>query len=171
MSGTSADGIDAALVRITEEEGRPRAELVEFATVPYPDELRDRLFAAFADRVTTRDLCLLNALVGELFAAAAQAVAAAAGVPLAVNRVGSMLTPFFVKQQGQPVRNFADATACDTAAYATFFHSMLEQGIHLAPSQYEAMFVGLAHKNDLIDKTVDAAAVAFKAVARSKRAA
>jgi glutamate-1-semialdehyde 2,1-aminomutase len=93
--------------------------------------------------------------------------AAAAGVPLALNRVGSILTPFFVKQEGQPVTNFAQATGCDTAAYATFFHTMLENGIHLAPSQYEAMFVGLAHKKDLLEKTVDAAAVSFKAVAKA----
>jgi glutamate-1-semialdehyde 2,1-aminomutase len=93
--------------------------------------------------------------------------AAAAGVPLALNRVGSMMTPFFVRDEGQTVTNYAEATACDTAAYATFFHAMLEEGIHLAPSQYEAMFVGLAHKNDLIDKTIDAAAKAFKVVARS----
>ena len=97
--------------------------------------------------------------------------AAGAGVPVAVNRVGSMLTPFFVKQQGQVVMNFADATACDTAAYATFFHAMLDNGVHLAPSQYEAMFVGLAHKKDLIEKTIDAARASFKAVARSRSSA
>jgi glutamate-1-semialdehyde 2,1-aminomutase len=94
--------------------------------------------------------------------------AAKAGVPLALNRVGSMLTPFFVKQEGQQVTNFAEATACDTAAYATFFHAMLDNGVHLAPSQYEAMFVGLAHKKDLIEKTLDAAATAFKAVAKAR---
>jgi glutamate-1-semialdehyde 2,1-aminomutase len=88
-----------------------------------------------------------------------------AGVSLAVNRVGSMLTPFFVKTQGQAVTNYAEATACDTAAYATFFHGMLREGVHLAPSQYEAMFVGLAHKKEVIEETVRAARVAFKAVA------
>jgi glutamate-1-semialdehyde 2,1-aminomutase len=94
--------------------------------------------------------------------------AAKAGVPLALNRVGSMLTPFFVKQEGQQVTNYAEATACDTAAYATFFHAMLDNGVHLAPSQYEAMFVGLAHKKDLIEKTINAAALAFKAVAKAR---
>jgi glutamate-1-semialdehyde 2,1-aminomutase len=94
--------------------------------------------------------------------------AAAAGVPLALNRVGSMLTPFFVKRDGQRVTNYAEATACDTAAYATFFHAMLDNGVHLAPSQDEAMFVGLAHKKDLIEKTIAAAAVAFKAVAKAR---
>jgi len=94
-----------------------------------------------------------------------ESAAAGAGVPLAVNRVGSMLTPFFVKSPGQPVTNYAQATACDTAAYATFFHSMLEEGVHLAPSQYEAMFVGLAHKKEVIEETIRAAGVAFKSVA------
>jgi len=94
--------------------------------------------------------------------------AASAGVPLALNRVGSMLTPFFVRTDGDAVTTFADATACDTAAYATFFHSMLEQGVHLAPSQYEAMFVGLAHKDSQIEQTIDAAANAFKKVAKSR---
>ena len=80
-----------------------------------------------------------------------------------------MLTPFFVRHAGAaPSTNYAEATACDTAAYATFFHAMLDNGVHLAPSQYEAMFVGLAHKNDLIEETVAAAAKAFKAVAKSK---
>ena len=56
-----------------------------------------------------------------------------AGVPLAVNRVGSMLTPFFVKK-GPTVTNFAQATACDTAAYAKFFHAMLEEGSFSPPA-------------------------------------
>jgi glutamate-1-semialdehyde 2,1-aminomutase len=102
-----------------------------------------------------------SALIAEGLAQAA----ADAGVPLAVNRVGSMLTPFFVRQKGQTVTNYSEATACDTAAYAAFFHDMLNNGVYLAPSQYEAMFVGLAHKKDLIEETLGAAAKAFKAVA------
>jgi glutamate-1-semialdehyde 2,1-aminomutase len=70
--------------------------------------------------------------------------AAAAGVKIVVNRVGSMLTPFFVRAS-QAVTNFAQATSCDSAAYAAFFHAMLDEGVMLAPSQYEAMFVGMAH--------------------------
>jgi glutamate-1-semialdehyde 2,1-aminomutase len=93
------------------------------------------------------------------------AAAEDAGVPLALNRVGSMLTPFFVKTKGETVSNYTEATACDTAAYATFFHVILAEGVYLAPSQYEAMFVGLAHKKDLIQDTIKAAGKAFKAVA------
>jgi len=90
-------------------------------------------------------------------AAGLEKAAADAGVPLAVNRVGSMLTPFFVKQAGAKVENFADATACDTAAYAKFFRAMLDSGVYLAPSQFEAMFVGLAHTPEAIEQTLAAA--------------
>jgi glutamate-1-semialdehyde 2,1-aminomutase len=89
--------------------------------------------------------------------------AAAAGVPLTVNRVGSMLTPFFVKSAGKKVENLADATSGDTAAYGRFFHAMLGEGVYLAPSQYEAMFVGLAHTDEAIGKTIAAAGTAMKA--------
>ncbi|HXE54061.1 MAG TPA: glutamate-1-semialdehyde 2,1-aminomutase [Tepidisphaeraceae bacterium] len=88
-----------------------------------------------------------------------------AGVPLALNRVGSMMTPFFVKEQGKAVNNFEDATSIDTAAYATFFHSMLDSGLYLAPSQFEAMFLSIAHTDAVIEKTIDAAETAFEAVA------
>jgi glutamate-1-semialdehyde 2,1-aminomutase len=93
--------------------------------------------------------------------------AGAAGVPIALNRVGSMLTPFFRTEAGQSVNNFAEATAGNTKAYAAFFHAMLENGVHLAPSQYEAMFVGLAHTDELIERTIDAAEKAFAAVAQT----
>jgi len=93
--------------------------------------------------------------------------AQSAGVPLALNRVGSMMTPFFVRESGKTVSNFAEATAGDTAAYATFFHAMLDNGVYLAPSQYEAMFVGLAHTDEIIDKTIRAAEEAFAAVKKN----
>lgn len=91
-----------------------------------------------------------------------------AGVPVALNRAGSMLTPFFVRVASQPVTNYAQATACDTATYAKFFHAMLDQGVYLAPSQYEAMFVGLAHTEPIIEQTIDAAEKAFAAVKEAR---
>ncbi len=93
--------------------------------------------------------------------------AGAAGVPITVNRVGSMLTPFFVSASGQGVENFEQATACDTRAFAVFFHAMLDQGVYLPPSQFEAWFVGLAHDEKAIEQTIRAAGVAFKAVAKA----
>jgi glutamate-1-semialdehyde 2,1-aminomutase len=91
--------------------------------------------------------------------------AGAAGVPLALNRVGSMLTPFFRMKRDQTVGNFSEAVAGNTMAYAAFFHAMLDAGVHLAPSQYEAMFIGMAHTDDHIEQTIAAAEKAFAAVA------
>ena len=95
-------------------------------------------------------------------------VAAKANVPITINRVGSMLTSFFTKTADQPVRNYADAKSCDVSAYATFFHAMLDRGIYLAPSQFEAMFLGVAHTDELIEETIHAAEAAFAAVAKSR---
>jgi glutamate-1-semialdehyde 2,1-aminomutase len=71
--------------------------------------------------------------------------AAAAGVPVAVNRVGSMLTCFFTEG---PVTDYASAKKADTGRYARYFHAMLERGVFFAPSQFEAAFVSLAHSED-----------------------
>jgi glutamate-1-semialdehyde 2,1-aminomutase len=91
--------------------------------------------------------------------------AEAHNVPVAINRIGSMITPFFVKNAGQPVTNFAEATACDRERFKAFFHAMLDHGVYLPPSQFEAWFVSLAHTEELIQQTIDASKKAFKAVA------
>jgi glutamate-1-semialdehyde 2,1-aminomutase len=83
-----------------------------------------------------------------------------AGLPLTVNRVSSMLTAFFC---AGPVRDYAGARAADSARYARFFHAMLERGVALAPSQFEAAFVSLAHTEDDIDLAARAAAEAMAA--------
>jgi glutamate-1-semialdehyde 2,1-aminomutase len=90
--------------------------------------------------------------------------AKAAKVPVAVNRVGSMIGLFFVREEGQPVTNFTQATAGDTAAYAKFFHAMLNEGIYLAPSMFEVIFVGTAHTDSVIEETIAAAGKAFATV-------
>ncbi|MHB1382497.1 MAG: glutamate-1-semialdehyde 2,1-aminomutase, partial [Thermoleophilia bacterium] len=81
--------------------------------------------------------------------------AAASGErPWCINRVGSMLTFFFT---AGPVTDFDSAKASDTDAYADYFQHMLEQGVYLAPSQFEAAFVSLAHSNEDLDATAAAA--------------
>ena len=85
-----------------------------------------------------------------------------AGVELCVQRVGSMLTPFF---QNGPVRDYAGALRSDTKRFGAFHRSMLERGHYLPASQYEAWFVSLAHTNEAIDATVEAAAEALRAEA------
>ena len=72
-----------------------------------------------------------------------------------VQRVGAMLTPFMTDA---PVRNFEDAQRCDTERYGALFRHLLERGVYIAPSQFEAMFVSLAHGDDEIARTVDAVA-------------
>lgn len=94
--------------------------------------------------------------------------AAEANVPLAVNRVGSMLTPFFVKEAGQRVTNYAEATTCDRERFKTFFNIMLDNGVYLPPSQFEAWFISIAHDDETIKQTVDAAKKAFQAIATAK---
>jgi glutamate-1-semialdehyde 2,1-aminomutase len=71
-----------------------------------------------------------------------------------VRRVGAMLT-LFMTDRG--VRNFEDAQACDTERYGALFRHLLECGIYVAPSQFEAMFVSLAHSDEDVDRTVEAA--------------
>jgi glutamate-1-semialdehyde 2,1-aminomutase len=71
-----------------------------------------------------------------------------------VQRVGSMLTLFAADA---PVRNFEDARGCDVERYGAFFRFLLEEGVYVAPSQYEAMFVSLAHSKEEIEHTIDAA--------------
>jgi glutamate-1-semialdehyde 2,1-aminomutase len=75
-------------------------------------------------------------------AAAMTAAAAAAGVPLRVQRVGTMLTPFFTTE---PVVDYAGAKRCDRSAYNAFFHALLDAGVYLAPSAFEAAFTSAVH--------------------------
>jgi glutamate-1-semialdehyde 2,1-aminomutase len=81
------------------------------------------------------------------------------GVPLCANRVGSMFTWFF--QRG-PVMDWESAAKSDTQAFAKFHRGMLERGVYLPPSQFEAIFVSAAHTKDDIEKTI---AVAEQALA------
>jgi glutamate-1-semialdehyde 2,1-aminomutase len=71
-----------------------------------------------------------------------------------VQRVGSMLTLFM---GSDPVLNLQHATACDAERYGALFRSLLADGVYVAPSQYEAMFVSLAHGDEEIDRTIEAA--------------
>jgi len=84
--------------------------------------------------------------------------AKAAGVPVQINRAGSVLTVFFTPTR---VRDYATAKTSDTARFARFFSAMLDAGIYLPPSQYEAWFVSLAHTKREIQRTITAARAAF----------
>lgn len=80
------------------------------------------------------------------------------GYPLTVGRVGSMATLFF---RAGAVENWDDASGCDRARHGVFFHAMLDQGIYLPPSQFEAMFLSAAHTREDIQGTVEATRIAL----------
>ena len=84
-----------------------------------------------------------------------------AGIAVTINRVGSILSSFFT---AGPVRKFEDVQATDIAAFKRFFSGMLNRGVYLAPSAYEAMFVSLAHTEQDIERTVKAAAESLLAL-------
>ena len=93
--------------------------------------------------------------------------ARAVGVAITQTRVGSMFCTFFTDQ---PVIDYTTAKTASTERYARFFQSMLDQGIYLAPSQFEAGFLSLAHHEPEIERTIEAASVAFAQVTRAARA-
>lgn len=88
-----------------------------------------------------------------------QALADGAGIPFSTNRVGGMFGIFFSQQ---PVETYAQATSCDTHRFNRFFHAMLEGGVYLAPSAFEAGFMSMAHTEQVIADTLRAARGAFE---------
>jgi glutamate-1-semialdehyde 2,1-aminomutase len=126
--------------------GNPLAMAAGIATVGYLRAHRkdvypklERLSAAVADGVS--------------------AAAASAGIPLTTNRVGSMFTWFFTSD---PVTDFTTAARSDTTRFAAFHRAMLQAGVWLPPSQFEAAFLSTAHTDADIRHTVDAARRAFE---------
>jgi glutamate-1-semialdehyde 2,1-aminomutase len=105
------------------------------------------------------------AALGERLAAGLADAAREAGVPLQVNAMGSVLTPFFASE---PVTSYQAASRSNTSAYAAFFRGMLARGIYPPPSQFEAWFISAAHTTKDVDKTVRAARKTFAAMTRAE---
>jgi glutamate-1-semialdehyde 2,1-aminomutase len=97
--------------------------------------------------------------IGEQLEAGMKDAAKSAGVPLEFNRCGSMFASYFTSE---PVWNLVDAMKSDRERFKQFFHGMLQAGIYLAPSQFEAGFLSTAHTEADIEKTVSAAARAMR---------
>ena len=104
----------------------------------------------FFDKLTERTQTLVAGLAR---------VAAVAGVPLATESVGGMFGLFFT--DNDRVSSFAEVMACDSKRFSRFFHGMLERGVYLAPSAFEAGFVSVTHTDAEIDETLAAAAEVF----------
>jgi glutamate-1-semialdehyde 2,1-aminomutase len=122
--------------------GNPLATAAGLATLALLDE------AAYSrlDATTAR------------LAAGLREAAAERGVPVQVSHTTGLLTVFFSEE---PVRDYDDARACDTNSYAAFCRAMLDRGVYLPPSQFEAWFPSLAHTDAHVDRTLEAAAEAF----------
>jgi glutamate-1-semialdehyde 2,1-aminomutase len=125
--------------------GNPLAMAAGIATVTHLRDNRSEIYAK------------LDALSAKLVDGVA-AAASDAGVQLTSNRVGSMFTWFF---NSGKVTDWASASKSDTAAFGLFFRGMLDTGIYLPPSQYEAAFLSAAHTKEDIEKTLAAARGAF----------
>jgi glutamate-1-semialdehyde 2,1-aminomutase len=98
---------------------------------------------------------------GDMLFSGLKRVAEAAGVNVVINRVGSMGSLFFTDE---PVTDFETAKASDENLFKRYFRSMLDQGIYLAPSPYEAAFLSTAHDEEMVQKTIEYASVAFKSL-------
>ncbi len=125
--------------------GNPLAMAAGLATLRYLKEHKKEIYPR------------LDKLSGEL-AAGVAAAAREAGVPICYNRVGSMFTWFFAPC---PVTDWTSAAKADTEAFGRFFRSMLDSGVYLPPSQFEAAFLSTAHTEEDIQQTIAAAKEAF----------
>jgi len=83
------------------------------------------------------------------------------GLPIYMNRIGSMGAIFFTET---PVVDFTTVKAADTQRYADFYRKMLEQGVYLAPSAFEAIFISTAHSDEVIEKTLEYATIALNSI-------
>ena len=98
---------------------------------------------------------------GRILAEGMAEAASHAGIPIFSARVGSMFTLFF---RDRPVTDYSDAMRCDTVSFQKYFSAMLDKGIYLPPSQFETVFVSLAHTERDLDKTIEAAWKSFSSI-------
>ena len=130
--------------------GNPLATAAGIATLKALDE--DSEFYAKIDRTTAR---LADGL---------SQAASAAGVKVSVQRCGGMTTLFFLGDEDDAVVDWPSASHCDTQKFAKFFWKLLDGGVYLPCSQFDAMFTSVAHSDELIDRTVEIAADAFRSL-------
>jgi glutamate-1-semialdehyde 2,1-aminomutase len=128
--------------------GNPLAMAAGIATVSYLQEHADEVYP----KIEATSKAVAEGVAAE---------AAKAGVPLTLNRVGAMWTWFFTPG---PVTDYDGAAKSDTAAFGRFHRAMLDQGVWLPPSQFEAAFLGTAHGAEEVVSTIAAARNAFQAV-------
>ncbi|WP_205472118.1 glutamate-1-semialdehyde 2,1-aminomutase [Nocardioides sp. SYSU D00038] len=117
-------------------------------------------------RLATDEVYAHLGSVADTLKTAASDALSVAGVPHVVQATGTMFSIFLL--DGGPVRDFDDASRTDSAAYAAFFHAMLDAGVHLPPSAYEAWFVSAAHDDRAVQTVLDALPGAARAAAAAQ---
>jgi glutamate-1-semialdehyde 2,1-aminomutase len=117
-------------------------------------------------RLATDDVYTRITTAGDAIKDAADKALSDAGVPHTVQSAGTMFSVFFTDG---PVRDFDDAQGQDTTAYAAFFHAMLDRGVYLPPSAYEAWFVSSAHDDAAVQTVLDALPAAAVAAREASR--
>lgn len=105
-------------------------------------------------KILRENSCIYDKLnaTGEIFYRNIEKILADAGAPCQVNYIGSLASVFFTREK---VRDYASAKTSDTKAFAEYFKYMLNHGIHLAPSQFEAMFLSAAHTKEELDRVLE----------------
>jgi glutamate-1-semialdehyde 2,1-aminomutase len=116
-------------------------------------------------RLATDDVYAHLTRVGDALKAATSDALTVAGVEHVVQSTGTMFSVFFT---AGPVRDFSDASRTDATAYAAFFHAMLDAGVYLPPSAYEAWFVSAAHDDRAVSAVLDALPAAARAAAAAQ---
>lgn len=125
---------------------------------------------AMASGLATLDIISADGFYEPLFAhtealcQGIQAEADKAGIPFTTNYAGTMFGLFFTEEE--KVQNYQQVMACDTDRFKRFFHSMLDQGVYLAPASYEAGFMSSAHTDEHIELTIEAAGKAMVKIAQ-----
>jgi glutamate-1-semialdehyde 2,1-aminomutase len=153
-----------------------RAEIMDYISPQGPvyqaGTLSGNPLAMAAGLATLRAIAADSGLYGRLetytarLAEGLRQAARQAGVPVTVNQVGSMLTVFFLSGA---VRDYQQAAAADTGAFAVWFQTLLAGGVYWAPSQFESIFVSGAHGEAELHETLRVAGLAFAAVARQRQ--
>jgi glutamate-1-semialdehyde 2,1-aminomutase len=109
---------------------------------------------AALEELSAPDVYVRLEQTGAALEAGMKEAARSANIPVRFNRIGSMFCAYFTDQ---PVHNLADALHSDRARFAKYFHAMLEEGVYIAPSQFEAGFLSMAHTPADIETTIRAA--------------
>jgi glutamate-1-semialdehyde 2,1-aminomutase len=122
-------------------------------------------------RLATDDVYDRVSLAADTIKTAAGKALTEAGVPHVVQSTGTMFSVFFTPRDTATIDDFAAASTQDTTAFAAFFHAMLDRGVHLPPSAYEAWFVSAAHDDRAVEAVLDALPAAAEAAAATRKAA